>query len=99
MEADNRNEETIFNAAIEIDSPQERAAFVKSACGDDAELLSRVEDLLKIHYDDKSFLKSPLVAAVTLDTSSSTEGPGETIGRYKLLQQIGEGGFGVVYMA
>ena len=55
MDIDNRNEETIFNAAIEIDSPQERAAFVKSACGDDAKLLSRVEDLLRSTMMIKAF--------------------------------------------
>ncbi|MHC5185311.1 MAG: protein kinase domain-containing protein [Planctomycetota bacterium] len=99
MDAGNRNEETIFHAAIEIDSPQERDAYVKSACGEDAELLSRVQGLLKYHFDNKSFLKSPAAAAVTLNESPATEKPGETIGRYKLLQQIGEGGFGVVYMA
>jgi WD40 repeat protein/serine/threonine protein kinase len=100
MDAENRNEEAIFKAAIEIDSAIERAAFVKSACGEDAELLRRVEDLLKFHYDDDQFLKSPPAGAnITLDTSPLTEGPGTKIGRYKLLQLIGEGGFGVVYMA
>jgi serine/threonine protein kinase len=96
----NKNEEAIFNAAIEIDSPAERSAFVKSACGDDTALLARVEALLKVHFEDKSFLKSPPVGVdVTLDAGPLTEGPGTKIGRYKLLQLIGEGGFGVVYMA
>jgi WD40 repeat protein/tetratricopeptide (TPR) repeat protein/serine/threonine protein kinase len=95
-----KNEEAIFNAAIEIDSPAERAEFVKSACGDDAELLARVEALLRVHYEDESFLKAPPAGArTTLDAGPLTEGPGTRIGRYKLLQLIGEGGFGVVYMA
>ncbi|MHC4573182.1 MAG: protein kinase domain-containing protein [Planctomycetota bacterium] len=95
-----KNEEAIFESAVGIDSPAERTAFVKSACGDDAKLLARVEALLRIHYEDKSFLKSPPVAIDdTLDDLPLTEGPGSKIGRYKLLQLIGEGGFGVVYMA
>jgi serine/threonine protein kinase/tetratricopeptide (TPR) repeat protein len=95
-----KNEEAIFNAAIEIDSPAERAAFIKSACGDDTALLARVEALLKVHFEDESFLKSPPAGiAGTLDAGPLTEGPGTRIGRYKLLQLVGEGGFGVVYMA
>ncbi len=100
MNDDKKNEEAIFKSAIEIDSVEERAAFVKSACGEDAELLRRVEGLLKFHYDDNRFLASPPACEdITLDTSPLTEGPGTKIGRYKLLQRIGEGGFGVVYMA
>jgi serine/threonine protein kinase len=100
MAVEEKNEEAVFNAAIEIDSVTERAAFVKSACGDDAKLLARVEALLKVHYEDKRFLKSPPAGMdSTLDSSPLTEGPGTRIARYKLLQLIGEGGFGVVYMA
>jgi len=100
MNDDKKNEEAIFKAAIEIDSPEERNAFVKSACGEDTELLRRVEGLLKFHYDDDRFLASPPACEdITLDTSPLTEEPGTKIGRYKLLQRIGEGGFGVVYMA
>ena len=95
-----KNEESIFNEAIGIKSSAERAAFIKSACGDDAALLARVEALLKVHFEDKSFLRSPPAGIdSTLDAPPLTEGPGMKIGRYKLLQLIGEGGFGVVYMA
>jgi serine/threonine protein kinase/Tfp pilus assembly protein PilF len=95
-----KNEEAIFNEAIKIKSSAERAAFVKSACGDDTALLARVEAMLKVHFEDESFLKSPPAGiAGTLDAPPLTEGPGTRIGRYKLLQLIGEGGFGVVYMA
>ncbi len=96
----NKDEEAIFDEAIKIKSDAERAAFIKSACGDDIALLARVEALLKVHFEDKSFLKSPPAGiAGTLDAPPLTEGPGMSIGRYKLLQLIGEGGFGVVYMA
>jgi serine/threonine protein kinase len=95
-----RGEEAIFNEAVRIRSDTERAAFIKSACGDDTALLARVEALLKVHFGDESFLKSPPAGvASTLDAGPLTEGPGTKIGWYKLLQLIGEGGFGVVYMA
>jgi serine/threonine protein kinase/tetratricopeptide (TPR) repeat protein len=95
-----KHEVSIFNEAIGIKSSAERAAFIKSACGDDAALLARVEALLKVHFEDKSFLRSPPAGIdSTLDAPPLTEGPGMKIGRYKLLQLIGEGGFGVVYMA
>jgi serine/threonine protein kinase len=95
-----KDEEAIFNKAIKIKAAAERAAFVKSACGDDAALLVRVEAMLKVHFEDENFLKSPPGGMdVTLDAGPLTEGPGTKIGRYKLLQLIGEGGFGVVYMA
>jgi WD40 repeat protein/serine/threonine protein kinase/tetratricopeptide (TPR) repeat protein len=90
----------IFNEAIRIKSLAERVAFIKSACGDDAALLARVEALLRVHFEDESFLKSPAGGIdSTLETPPLTESPGMKIGRYKLLQLIGEGGFGVVYMA
>ena len=67
---------------------------------DDTTLLARVEALLKVHFEDQTFLESPPVSVDgTLDAPPLTEGPGIRIGRYKLLQLIGEGGFGVVYMA
>jgi serine/threonine protein kinase/tetratricopeptide (TPR) repeat protein len=96
---DNKNEEQIYYQAISK-PPGERQAYLKEACGDDAELLGRIEALLKAHEQAGSFLKVPVFGPdVTLDTSPLTEGPGTIIGRYKLLEQIGEGGFGVVYMA
>ena len=100
MCARHRDEEAIFDEAIKIKSSAERTAFIKSACGDDTALLARVEASLKAHYEDDGFLESPPVdLKSTLDAPPLTESPGTTIGRYRLLQSIGEGGFGVVYMA
>jgi len=96
---DNKNEEQIYYQAISK-PPDERQAYIKEACGDDADLLGRIETLLKARDQAGSFLNAPpFDPNVTLDTSPLTEGPGTIIGRYKLLEQIGEGGFGVVYMA
>ncbi len=95
------NEEMIFQIAREIGPTQVRADYLRQACGDDRALLDRVETLLLVYDEERSFLESPpagVVAAATLDQPLA-ERPGTTIGPYKLLQQIGEGGFGVVYMA
>jgi WD40 repeat protein/serine/threonine protein kinase len=91
------NEQAIFTAALQED-PEKRAAYLDQACGADPELRQRVEKLLDAHERAGSFLKQP-AAAVTDAYRPISEGPGTVIGPYKLLQQIGEGGFGVVYMA
>jgi tetratricopeptide (TPR) repeat protein/serine/threonine protein kinase len=85
----------IFFEAVEMQSAAERAAFLAKACGDDAVLRARVEALLRAHDQAGQFLggQSP-----TIDQPLN-ERPGTQIGPYKLLQQIGEGGMGVVYMA
>jgi len=85
--------ELIFEAALEKGSEPERAAYLDGACGVDADLRGRVETLLRAHSAAGGFLQA------TVTPGALHEGPGTTIGRYKLLQQIGEGGFGVVYMA
>ncbi len=93
-------EETIFAEAIEKKTPEERAMYLDRACGHDAHLRARVEGLLKAHDHPDSFLDDPVSGAVdTIDHAPVTERPGTIIGRYKLLQEIGEGGFGIVYMA
>jgi len=92
--------EQIFNHAVEISDPKERAAYLDRACKDDERLRATVEALL--HADEKAgdFLESPVVDPnVTLDTSPSIEGLGTRIGRYELLELIGEGGMGLVYLA
>jgi serine/threonine protein kinase len=91
--------DTIFCAAIEIASEEERAAYVAWNCGKDNELRARVEELLDAHARAGSFLELPASSAAAVTEAPITERPGTVIGPYMLLEQIGEGGFGVVFLA
>jgi WD40 repeat protein/serine/threonine protein kinase len=97
---------SIFLAAIEKHAPDEWPVFLDGACAEDAPLRKRVEQLLRAHAQLGSFHETPEHAGGAAvdqrhaaDTTRLAEGPGTVIGPYKLLEQIGEGGFGVVFMA
>jgi serine/threonine protein kinase/tetratricopeptide (TPR) repeat protein len=108
MTSEKPNRDEVFIAAIEIPSAPDRAEYIARACGDDAELRREVEKLVAGHFEAGSFLDQPAASPATglygdaakdADSTRGREGPGTRIGQYKLLQQIGEGGMGVVYMA
>jgi WD40 repeat protein/serine/threonine protein kinase len=114
MNATIKNAKEIFIAAVQLPAEQQDA-FLDQACAGDPDLRRRVSDLLRAHQEIGSFLDQPAAPGpltgpyipVPEDAEPAdpvapqplSEGPGTVIGPYKLLQQIGEGGFGVVYMA
>jgi serine/threonine protein kinase len=94
------NVDSIFCAAVEIESAQKRAAYLDQACGHDQQVRGRVEKLLAAHAKAGSFLHQPAPGLRgTVDVPPGQEGLGSVIGPYKLLQEIGAGGMGTVYMA
>ena len=94
----------LFNEALERDDPGERARFLDEVCGADAVLRGRIEKLLRAHEEAGEFFSErskvePSAHVTGTIAMPLTEKPGDKIGRYKVLQQIGEGGCGIVYMA
>ncbi len=92
--------ESIFFAALAKASDEERAAYLTEACAGNQDLRRRVERLLQAHPKVGSFLQGDSPGpAVTVDEPSFGEAAGTVIGPYKLLQQLGEGGMGTVFLA
>src|SRR5262249_50335777 len=94
-------EREIFGAALQLDDTDSRQNYLANVCGADRALRQRVECLLQAYGRAGDFLQRPAVARSIPGTSSPVPGesPGDRLGPYKLLEQIGEGGMGVVYMA
>jgi serine/threonine protein kinase/WD40 repeat protein len=93
------NESLIFNNALKFATPAERAAYLDKTCGANSQLRSEVEALLKVHGSDPDFLEAPAPSAAASPGQPLNERHSTKIGPYKLLQQIGEGGMGTVFMA
>src|SRR5215475_8336868 len=91
--------EAILAAAVEIDSAPERHAFLDQACAGDAELRRRVDELVDNHFRAGSFLESPASPVGDTLDDPIREAPGAVIGPYRLMEEIGAGGFGLVFVA
>ncbi|HVS54166.1 MAG TPA: tetratricopeptide repeat protein [Opitutaceae bacterium] len=101
MTFNSSREEELFHRALALPADQ-RAAFLERECAGDPALRRAVESLLRLHTAADGFIEQPapeLASTVVSAALRAEEKPGDWIGRYKLLQQIGEGGCGVVYMA
>ena len=91
------NERSIFEATIEIADTQERMAYLDNACQGDVKLRCQVERLLEFYEVEPTFLNEE--SLLSGRSRGMLEPNGRRIGRYELLEPIGEGGFGVVYLA
>ena len=100
MTAKQNRPEEILHQVIKITEPAEQKKFLDKACEGNESLRAEVESLLKAYAKSGDFLEIPAIDPnVTAQTNPLTEKPGTVIGRYKILEKIGEGGMAVVYMA
>jgi serine/threonine protein kinase/tetratricopeptide (TPR) repeat protein len=102
MNAIQLDEEGIFQVARRIQDAEARGAYLEQVCGQDRGLRDRLDALLLAYDQERSFLDEPPAgpgAEPTAEVPPLDEGPGTVIGPYKLLEAIGEGGMGIVYMA
>jgi serine/threonine protein kinase/Flp pilus assembly protein TadD len=92
--------ESLLAAAVELDSEAARREFVERACRGDADLQRRLEELIANHFRAGSFLETPAPGPVATGAEPPvSERPGTRIRPYQLLQSIGEGGMGIVFLA
>ncbi|HJZ89269.1 MAG TPA: hypothetical protein VKE40_00255 [Gemmataceae bacterium] len=92
-------ERDLFLAVVDIPDPTERIAYLDRECAGDTGLRDRAAELLRAHEESGAFMNHPAGAGTVTGPVLAAELVGSRVGPFKLLQVIGEGGFGVVYMA
>jgi eukaryotic-like serine/threonine-protein kinase len=93
-------EEELFHAALEMSDRSKRESYLRESCGEDLELRSGVEELIRAHESAAGQLWTESDRGILSSAGEYvSEKVGDRVGRYKLLERIGEGGFGVVYRA
>ena len=90
---------SIFLAVLDIEDPEQRSAYLDQACVGNPVLRMEVEQLLKAHEQPGRFMERPASAPVATVDEAVAERPGMMIGPYKLMEEIGAGGFGLVFVA
>jgi eukaryotic-like serine/threonine-protein kinase len=93
------NLDSVFSEAIELASPVDRDTYIARACGDNTTLRAKVERLVSAYLRAGTFLDDPAPELAPTTDPTPTEGPGTVIGPYRLMELIGEGGMGVVFVA
>lgn len=94
------NELSIFHGALDIADPQARADYLDRACGGDAAVRQRIEDLLRAHWSTTPFMSRPAADVIGVGHESTEVHPGDVIGgRYTIVERIGKGGMGEVWVA
>jgi serine/threonine protein kinase len=99
MNIDSQQVRSLFLDAVENHTPDQWGAFLDDACGANRVLRGRVEVLLRAHTNSNRLLDHPTHGLVADRSEPSPEHPGTIVGSYKLMEQIGEGGFGIVFRA
>src|SRR4051794_7509530 len=100
MASISKHEEPIFEAADKLTDPAQRGDFLDAACAGNLPMRQRLEDLFTAQADSEKFFiegASALEAPTSLIVAATGK-PGDRIGRYKLVERIGEGGCGAVYL-
>ena len=105
------SEESLFKIAVEMEPGTTRDDFLRESCGDNQQLFDRVHLLLQIQHEEPGFLDEPADEFLnrlegiaenpsgSFESKDSDELVGQYVGPYKLLELIGEGGMGMVFMA